>query len=174
MLIGRNGRTFTHVNALLRRTNQAWMRQDCSDWNIPIGGISQWYKWAGLFQAYLSTRFTWSLEGCVGFFTDRLFLRELSFATKLNGIKLRSENCSITCKDLLLWCSIMSPSTVCTTGSWNSEMLRVKGLLNCKTADLTIIQWFCYLCVPRPWRIRILKRYKIIRARVPYDAKIDR
>ena len=160
MLIERNGRTFTHVNALLRRTNQAWMRQDCSDWNIPIGGISQWYKWAGLFQAYLSTRFTWSLEGCVGFFTDRLFLRELSFATKLNGIKLRSENCSITCKDLLLWCSIMSPSTVCTTGSWNSEMLRVKGLLNCKTADLTIIQWFCYLCVPRPWRIKIPKGAK--------------
>ena len=111
----------------------------------------------------LSTRLTWSLEGCAGFFTDRLFLRELSFATKLNGIKLRSENCSITCKDLLLWCSIMSPSTVCTTGSWNSEMLLVKGLLHCMTADLTIIQWFCYLCVLRPWRIKIPKGLKLLR-----------
>lgn len=45
---------------------------------------------------------TGSREGRVGFLIDRLFLRELSFATKLHGMKLSSENCSMTCVDLLL------------------------------------------------------------------------
>lgn len=78
---------------------------------------------AVILQWVLNEVLTGSCGGRVGLLNDRLFLRELSLATKLHGIKLRSENCSTTCIDLLLWCSTMSSSTAWTIGNWKRSVI---------------------------------------------------
>ena len=69
-----------------------------------------------------------------GLLIDLRFFRELSFATKLQGMKLRSANCSITCTDLLLWCSTMSLSKDCIRGNWKTK--GTKYVSNTKARDL--------------------------------------